>query len=184
MMKVILETERLVLREFDHHDAEAVFALHSDPQVQRYTGEDEVTSIEHVRDGIENIWKHEYQKHGFARWATIHKEDDKLIGWAGLKYLPEFDEVDLGYRFIPEYWGQGIATEISIAIVKYGFQTLNLERIIGISMLENPASIKVLEKAGLTFDKYAPYEPDDDQDAAWYSLNREDYLQTISSALK
>ena len=56
MMKVILETERLVLREFDHHDAAAVFALHSDPQVQRYTGEEVVTSIEHVRDGIENIW--------------------------------------------------------------------------------------------------------------------------------
>ena len=183
-MKVVLETARLVLREFGSQDTDAVFAIHSDPRVQRYTGEEVVTSVQYIRDGIGNIWKHEYQKHGFARWATIHKEDDKLIGWAGLKYLPELDEVDLGYRFIPEYWGQGIATEISTAIIQYGFQTLNLERIDGISMLENPASIKVLEKAVLTFDRYAPYKPDDAENVAWYSLNREEYLQAISSALK
>ncbi|MFK5959576.1 MAG: GNAT family N-acetyltransferase [Lutibacter sp.] len=81
-----------------------------------------------------------------------------MIGFAVLKYLPEIGKTDIGYRFLPEYWRKGIATEVSKEIIKYGFEILKLERIIGITMLKNIASYKVLEKIGLDFYKFDKYE--------------------------
>ena len=180
-MNIILETPRLILREFEMSDAESVLELHSDPEVQKYVGQDVVTSIVEVKRDIKKIWEKEYKKYGFARWAVILKEGDQFSGWAGLKYLPEYKEVDLGYRFLQRFWGMGIATEISIEIVKYGFETLKLKRIIGAAMLDNKASIRVLEKAGLKFDRLEPYG-DEEEDSVWYALDREDYATTSAVA--
>ena len=66
-----------------------------------------------------------------------------------LKYLPELDAVDIGFRFFPEYWGQGLATEAGSACMTFGFETLHLDRIIGLVLPENKASVRVLEKIGL-----------------------------------
>ena len=165
-MTIVLETERLFLREITPDDKEALFRLHSDPSVQKYTGEAVVKSIEEIEKAIETRAIH-YEKYGFGRWATILKSGQQFVGWAGLAYLPEFDEIDLGYRFLPEYWGLGLATEASQAILTYGFDKLNLSRIIAIAMKENKASIRVMEKVGMEFDKYAPYEPGG-EDVVWY----------------
>lgn len=165
-METIIETERLLLREITPNDKEALFKLHSNPEVQKYTGEPVVKSIEEIEKAILGRIKH-YKKYGFGRWATFLKKEMQFVGWAGLLYLPEFDEIDLGYRFLPEYWGLGIATEASYAILKYGFDTLRLKKIIAIALKENKASIRVMEKVGMEFYKYAPYELGA-ADAAWY----------------
>jgi RimJ/RimL family protein N-acetyltransferase len=68
------------------------------------------------------------------------------------QYLPEFDEVDLGYRFLPQYWGQGLATEACAASIDFAFQVLGLARVIGLVLAENVASIRVLEKVGMHFE--------------------------------
>ena len=169
--KYLIETDRLLLREIILDDAPDMLRLHSIPEVQKYTGDPVITSQEEIREKIEEIRTRDYQNHGFGRWATFLKDGHIFVGWAGLVYLPEFDEVDLGYRFLPEFWGQGIATEASLAILDYGFNTLKLERIVAIAMKEHKASIRVMEKVGMTFEKYAPYEPGS-IDAAWYSKRR------------
>lgn len=102
------------------------------------------------------------------------KHNMEFIGWSGLAYLPEFDAIDLGYRFLPEYWGKGLATEASLAILDYGFNTLNIETIIAIAMPENRASTRVMEKVGMRFDKLAPYDPGM-EDVAWYSMTKSDF---------
>lgn len=165
-MNILIETERLILREITLDDKEALFQLHADPSVQKYTGEPVVKSMEEIEKAIEGRIA-DYKKYGFGRWATILKSGNQFVGWAGLAYLPEFDEIDLGYRFLPEYWGLGIATEVSLAILKYGFDTLQLKRIIAIALKEHKASIRVMEKVGMEFDKFAPYEPGS-EDAVWY----------------
>ncbi len=165
-MKILIETDRLLLREIIPEDKEDLFTLHSDPEVQKYTGETVVESMEEMEEAIEERIDH-YRQFGFGRWATFLKDGMQFVGWAGLLYLPEFDEIDLGYRFLPQYWGKGIATEVSHAILKYGFETLNLKRIIAIAMKENKASIRVMEKVGMEFDKFAPYELGG-EDALWY----------------
>ena len=170
-MKTIIETERLLLREIIPDDKEEMFRLHSHPDVQRYTGEPLVESVEEMEKAI-RARTNNYKKYGYGRWATFLKDGMQFVGWAGLAYLPEFDEIDIGYRFLPEYWGLGIATEASEAILEYGFNTLGLERIIAIAMKENKASIRVMEKVGMKFDKLAPYEPGS-EDAIWYWCDKE-----------
>ncbi|MCH2023154.1 MAG: GNAT family N-acetyltransferase [Saprospiraceae bacterium] len=170
-MKLILETKRLIIRETNIDDAESIFDLHTNKDVQQYTGEPMPLSLQEVQEGLHKHAEENFVKRGFGRWAVIHKSHNKLIGWSGLKYLTEFDEIDLGYRFFPEYWGMGIATETAIPIVKYGFEILNLNRIIGIAMKENIASINVLKKAGMTFDKCAPYE-EGSVSVEWYSVEK------------
>ena len=169
-MKAIIETERLVLREITLEDKVQMFQLHADPDVQKYTGEPPVENMEEIEQAIQMRIKN-YRKYGYGRWATFLKKEMEFIGWAGLDYLPEFDEIDLGYRFLPEFWGTGYATEASHAILTYGFDQLRLNRIIAIAMKENTASIRVMEKVGMAFDKFAPYEPDG-EDVVWYCCDK------------
>ncbi|WP_299256199.1 GNAT family N-acetyltransferase [uncultured Aquimarina sp.] len=165
-MKNLIETERLLLRKITLDDKEELFELHSEPDVQIYTGEPVVESIEEIEKAIQTRID-DYKKYGFGRWATFLKNGMQFVGWAGLAYLPEFDEIDLGYRFLPKYWGLGIATEVSSAILNYGFDSLKIKKIIAIAMKENKASIRVMEKIGMEFDKFAPYELGS-EDAVWY----------------
>jgi len=140
--------------------------MYSDPEVQKYTGDQIIDSIGAMERAIQ-VRIENYQKYGYGRWATFLKDGMQFIGWAGLAYLPEFDEIDLGYRFMTKYWGRGIATEASRAILDYAFDELKLSRIIAIAMKENKASIKVMEKVGMEFEKFAPYEPGG-EDVVWY----------------
>jgi ribosomal-protein-alanine N-acetyltransferase len=91
----------------------------------------------------------DYRKHGFGRGACILKSTGEQIGFAGLKHLEELGDVDVAYRLLPAYWGQGLATEAALASVRYGFADLGLKQIIGLVLPENIASVRVLEKAGL-----------------------------------
>ncbi|MCP3984270.1 MAG: GNAT family N-acetyltransferase, partial [bacterium] len=106
---------------------------------------------------------------GYGRWASVLKETRAVIGFCGLKYLPELDAVDVGYRFLPKYWGRGLATEACRASLDFGFTTLELEQIIGLVLPENVASIRVLEKVGMQPDGEVVY---DGEHALRYSTNR------------
>lgn len=172
-MKNLIETDRLLLREITLDYKEEMFQLHSNPEVQKYTGEPRIESLEEMEQAIQARVGN-YKKYGYGRWATFLKNGMQFVGWAGLAYLPEFDEIDLGYRFLPEYWGSGIATEASHAILTYGFNKLALNRIIAIAMKENKASIRVMEKVGMEFDKLAPYEPGG-EDVVWYWCDKNLY---------
>lgn len=165
-MNTILETDRLLLRDITLDDARSMFRLHSHPAVQEFTGEPVIASMAEMEKAIATRIA-DYKKYGYGRWATFLKADNQFVGWAGLAYLPEFDQIDLGYRFMPKFWGKGIATEASSAILNYGFETLGLRRIIAIAMKQNTASIKVMQKVGMEFEKYAPYEPGG-EDVVWY----------------
>jgi len=118
------------------------------------------------------VWYEDYKKYGYGRWAVIYKPENKIIGFAGLKYLPEFKETDIGFRFLPEYWGKGIATEVSIEIIKYGFEKLNLHKIVGIAIPDNIGSCKVLEKIGLSFYKIDEYDGDG-KEYNWHKIDKQ-----------
>lgn len=153
--RIILETDRLLLREFVEDDAGAFFAFNSDPEVMRYTGQDPTASVEEAGEMIRAY--PDYEAHGYGRWAVVYKPDDRVVGFNGLKYLDDLEETDLGYRFLGEYWGRGIATESSLAIVRHGFEVLKLDHIIGLVLPENKASIRVLQKVGMHFEGMIPY---------------------------
>lgn len=145
----ILETERLYLREFSTEDAENMYLLNQDIEVIRYTGNVAFESVESARLFIEN-YDH-YKEHKFGRWAVIKKQDNKFLGWCGLKYSEEIDEYDIGFRFFRKYWNMGYATESAKACIKLGFEKYCIPEIVGRAMNENTGSKRVLEKIGLTY---------------------------------
>jgi RimJ/RimL family protein N-acetyltransferase len=149
--KIVLQTERLLLREFDESDAAAFYLLGSDPTVTRYTGDGGLTGVEHAREVLCAHPIADYRKYGFGRWACVLKATGRVIGFAGLKYLDDLKEVDIGYRLLPAHWGAGLATEACRPVVDYGFARLGLRQIIGLVDPENAASVRVLEKLGLAF---------------------------------
>lgn len=147
--QAILATERLYLREMTTADAASMYALNLDPEVVQYTGDAPFDSISDAHTFLEN-YDH-YSKYGFGRWAVIRKSDQAFLGWCGLKYDPLKDEYDIGYRFFKKYWGQGYATESASSCIQLGFTRFAMQRIVGRVMKQNTASVRVLEKLGLTF---------------------------------
>lgn len=167
-MKIILETERLYLREFIASDGIEFFNLNSNPEVIKYTGNKAFKNLEEANSFIINY--DEYRENGFGRWATCLKENDEFLGWCGLKYEPDLEEVDLGFRFYKRNWGKGYATEAASACVNYGFKNLKLKTIVGRAYFENLASIKVLEKCNFKFHKNFTY---DNKIAVFYTIEND-----------
>src|SRR5262245_49101609 len=134
--KPILETERLLLREFDESDVEPFFLLCSDPAVIRYTAIPDglLTSVKQALEVLRTHPLADYQKYGFGRWACVHKASGAVIGFSGLKYLADERGVDIGYRFMPAYWGHGLASEAARAVLDYGFDILKMSEVIGFVM--------------------------------------------------
>jgi len=184
MEPVKLESERLLIRPFKIGDEQAMFELNSNPLVQKYTGDTLVTTKEQAEDVFHNTVLKDYEMYGYVRFAVIHKPDQKLIGFTGIKYLPEANgESDLGYRFLPEYWGKGIATESSKMSLKFAFEKLKLKQIYGFAELENSASKNVLLKVGFKLDKIDFYPGEEDipekKTLQWFVLTKKEYAKTI-----
>lgn len=190
---VKLESDRLLIRPFKIGDEQAILELNSNSLVQKYTGDTLLTTKEQAEDVLHNIILKDYEIYGYGRFAVIHKPDQKLIGFTGIKYLPEANgESDLGYRFLPEYWGKGIATESSKMALDFGFNGLQLKKILGFTELKNKASTRVLEKVGFKINKIDFY-PGEENDLSlsvreqentnklskkkvnWLVLKKEDY---------
>ena len=150
-MKKVLETERTYLRELTIADAESFYRLNLDKEVVQYTGDVAFESINHAKLFLENY--DQYAKYGIGRWAVIHKETEEFLGWCGLKFTLTPYEYDIGFRFFKKHWNQGYATETAKACIEYGFNTMQVARIIGRAMKANVASVKVLEKIGLGYER-------------------------------
>ena len=169
-MTIITTTPRLILRELTVQDAEDFFELNTNPNVLRYTGDSPFASIRQAATFLAN-YTH-YSIHGFGRWAVIHTQTNTFLGWCGLK-LHEEGFVDLGFRLFEKEWGHGYATEAAQASLKYGFEHVGLDEIIGRASKQNKASINILHKLGMTFWKHDTC--DGVANAAYYKLIRESY---------
>ena len=147
-MNYLLESEHLRFREMRPEDAQAMFDLNSDPEVIQYTGDEPFDSVEAARIFLES-YQEVYKRIGYARWIIELKSTGEILGWCGLKFWPDKNVVDVGYRLYKKYWGNGYASEAAKASIDYGFEKLGLERIIAHARKENAASLRVLEKCGM-----------------------------------
>jgi [ribosomal protein S5]-alanine N-acetyltransferase len=149
-MHIVFETPRLYLCQFTEADAPLILELNSDPEVVKYVHEPTLKTEEEAGKIIKDIILPQY-KNKLGRWAMHIKGTDEFIGWCGLKYRPELDEIDLGYRLMQKAWGKGYATEAAQYTVDHGFNELDLKLITARAHIENLASIRVLEKLGMDF---------------------------------
>ena len=144
---MILETQRLILRHLGLDDFDIFFQLDSDPAVMRYIGPP--LTEKQSRERLEKAIQKYTTRSGLGRWMAVLKDDGESIGWYILDHLEESGMIEVGYRLLQKHWGKGYATEMSIALLRYGFFNLGLEKIVGITNSENTASQRVLKKIGM-----------------------------------
>jgi RimJ/RimL family protein N-acetyltransferase len=175
---IILETNRAFLREWVPDDWKRFAILATDPRVMRYIGDGQPWSDERIRKFIDGGIV-AAQTRGWILWPMICKADSELIGICGFNsaYAPE---VEIGWWLRPEYWGKGLATEVAAAVMEYGWRAFGFERLISVSRSENRASIRVMEKLGMTFDRRFVH---DGNELVAYAKNNPHPNQTIAANL-
>lgn len=167
-MNLILETERLLIREMRHEDAEALFDMDSNPNVHTYLWQKPYTTIDDIHTYIEMVRK-QYERNNIGRFSTIIKATNELIGWTGIKYIDDHVEngktnfYDYGYRLNEKHWNKGYATEASKAWLDYGFNQMNIKEMNAYTHFDNGASNHVLQKVGFNFMEDYP----DEHGAIW-----------------
>jgi len=146
------QTPRLILRPIAIADAEDIFAYVSDPQVTAYTLWEPHQSIEDTYDYLYDIALELYRSGTGIAWGVILKETGKLIGTCSLQTASIHRRAELGFTLARNYWGKGLMTEAAKAAIAFGFYTMHLLRIQAFCAVENGASARVLEKAGMKFE--------------------------------
>lgn len=170
-MKSFIETERLILRELIPSDDAGMFELDSNPEVHRFLGKKPVQHIEESRLMIQNLRK-QYAENGIGRWAVILKETNEFIGWSGIKLITDSinshqNFYEIGYRFIPKYWGKGYATEAGLAFVDFAFNEIKADALYAYADSGNLGSRHILEKIGMRYVNSFEYEG---EEHVWYGL--------------
>lgn len=167
-----LETDRLILRRWSARDHAPFAWICADPDVMRYIGDGSTRTPEQSSALIcafEAQWNHE----GFGLFAVEEKASGSLLGFTGLSipsFLPEImPAVEIGWRFGKGHWGHGFATEAARAVLALGTQTLNLTNIVSIYQLGNEASLRIMQRLGMQFDRET-IDPNNGRRIAVYRL--------------
>ena len=167
-----IETVRLRLHPASMADLDALHDLWTDARVRRYLWDGETISRRRARAAIEASIE-SFARHGFGLWVTQERAGEVPIGFCGLLYSDEAPEVEVLYGISPPFWGCGLAAEAAIAVLRYGFEAVGLQRIVASVDTPNVASLRVLEKAGMRYEKR---EAHGGQDLTYYAISRDDFL--------
>jgi [ribosomal protein S5]-alanine N-acetyltransferase len=151
--RVILETERLVLRQLTLDDAEFVFALTNEPSFLEFIGDKGISTLENARAYITNGPLDSYRRYGYGLWLVQLKVDGVPIGTCGILRKEWLADPDIGYAFLPSYWGRGYALEAAAAVLFHARATWSLDRIAAVVTPHNAPSIRLLEKLGMRFER-------------------------------
>ena len=154
-----LETARLSLRRFTFDDAPFVIELLNQPSFIRNIGDRGVRNVDDARRYLRDGPIAMYEQFGFGLWRVSRRPDDEFVGMCGLLKRDILPDVDVGYAFLPGHWGQGYAFEAADATIAHGARKFGLKRVIGVVSDHNAASIRVLEKLGMRFERMYPMHP-------------------------
>lgn len=150
---IVLETERLILRQLTVDDAPFILTLLNEPSFLRYIGDKKVRNLDDAREYIVTGPIASYEKHGFGLYLVELKELQKPIGLCGIIRREELPAPDIGFALLPDFWNKGLAFEASTAVLNYAHDELKITRILAITSLDNEASIKLLQRLGLSFQR-------------------------------
>ncbi len=149
----ILETERLTLRRLCEADAAFILKLLNEPSFLQYIGDKGVRTLNDARSYILAGPMEMYARLGFGLYLVQAKADGCSMGICGLIKRDTLPDVDIGFAFLPEFWGNGYAYEAAAAALNYGRDALGFKRIVAITSPDNEASGRLLKKLGLQFER-------------------------------
>lgn len=170
----ILVTDRLSLRRFTWADLDLLDRLASDPRVMRHLGGVKNRAATETMLRV-RVLEYYDQHPGLGFWATIERASGQCVGFHVLNHLQGEADIQVGYALFHDAWGRGYATEMTRALLHYGFATLRVPQIVAITNLENAASQHVLLKAGLRRkgERLLAHEAYADQGPmAWFEADR------------
>ena len=138
----------MILRAPRSSDLGSIYKMGANPHVMQYITYGKPQTIQEAR---EDLWRRKRTaRRRLGYWAAEERSSGAFIGWMALKRFDSSGrEVEIGYRFLEEQWGKGYATEGSVHVLEYAFENLGVEKAIALSMKENRASIRVMEKLGM-----------------------------------
>lgn len=156
--KIILQTDRLFLRELTLEDADLLSGIFSDPETMQHYPK--TLNREETETWIKTILNN-YKNYGAGMWACHLKTTGEFVGQTGLHFHDNVDglfEVEVGYLFLRKHWHNGYATEAAKACMNYGHDKLGYERIVSLIRPENLPSRRVAERNGLAIEKEIDYK--------------------------
>jgi RimJ/RimL family protein N-acetyltransferase len=147
-----IHTPRLRLTRLRESDLADLCCMYRNPRVMATLGG--IRSEDETRSHLQQHLAH-WDQHGFGRWAAREPATGRFIGRGGLLRLAlgGREEVEVGYGLLPEFWGQGLATELAAASVRAGFEVLGLPELVSMTLPNNAASRRVMEKAGFRYER-------------------------------
>lgn len=148
----MMETKRLVLREFDADDAEFTYRLMSSPEYIENIGDRGINSVEAARTFLVERIMASYKKHGYGLYAVTLKSTGQVIGMSGLVRRDNLPTADIGFGFLTEFTGQGYALEASERVMTFAQEELSLDPVLAITDKTNERSIRLLKKLGLSYE--------------------------------
>jgi len=149
----VLETDRLVLRWLCADDAAFILQLVNEPSWLRFIGDRGVRTLDDARAYLAKGPIGMYRRLGFGLYLTALKESGTPVGICGLIKRDGLDEIDLGFAFLPAFWGRGYAHESAAAVMAHGQTVFGLSRLVALTALDNDRSIRLLEKLGFRFKR-------------------------------
>ncbi len=194
MAKIILSTERLILRTWEPSDVPLMTAISSDPLVMEHFPAIQDNAATQVL--VDHINQH-YETFGYAAYAVEIKDTHEFIGFVGLNHpsfeIPNFQPkglpiVEIAWRLSSKHWGEGYATEAAKAVLYYAFTELNLPEIISFTVPANTKSRRVMEKIGLNHSEADDFDhPKLEENSplkrhVLYRLTRNSYITTLKNS--
>lgn len=145
---IVCETERLIIRHFELSDAKYILAQLNEASFIQSIADKQVRSIEDAQNYLIKGPIASYQKFGFGLNIILLKQNGMPIGMCGLVTRSELEHPDIGYAFLPNYWGKGYATEASKAVLDDAITKHKLKTILGVTFPENQSSNSLLSRIG------------------------------------
>jgi RimJ/RimL family protein N-acetyltransferase len=159
----VAQTERLRIRWLDAGDSAFILELVNEPLWIRYIGDKGVNTLQDARRYIENGPMAMYERVGFGLYLVELKETAERVGICGLIKRETLKDVDLGFAFLPRFWGRGYAFESAFAVMCHGRKVLDLRRVVAVLSPDNHRSSKLLERLGFRFEGTVRLQPNDDE---------------------
>lgn len=159
----MLQTDRLELKKISLMDAPFILELFNSPGWKQYIGDRNVHNIEDAENYIRDKYLPSFKINGYGSFVCVLKETGEIIGSCGLYKRENLNHPDIGFAFLPQFFGKGYAFEAASKIMTYAKTTLKIPKILGFTTKNNKASIALLHKIGLVENGVYQFEDDDEE---------------------